>query len=130
MDETDNIELIVLFCLQYDFIHVTPPMGPYPVLKNSPLTDDAGFVNVHKETCQHVEYPNIFSLGDCSNLPNSKTAAAVAAQSEVVRGNLTSAVEGKSLALKVRNFLSYFFNLLENNVYEIYLLNIDLYVFF
>lgn len=71
------------------------------MLKNSPLTDETGFVNVDKETCQHVEYPNIFSLGDCSNLPNSKTAAAVAAQSEVVRGNLTSAVEGKSLSLKV-----------------------------
>lgn len=76
-------------------------MGAYPVLKNSELTDEVGFVNVHKHTCQHVDFPNVFSLGDCSNLPNSKTAAAVAAQSEVVRKNLMSFVEGKKLEAEV-----------------------------
>ena len=76
-------------------------MGPYPVLKNSLLADDNGFVNVDKHTCQHVQYSNVFSLGDCSSLPNSKTAAAVAAQSDVVRKNLTSLVEGKPLISKV-----------------------------
>ena len=76
-------------------------MGPYPVLKNSLLADDNGFVNVDKHTCQHVQYPNVFSLGDCSSLPNSKTAAAVAAQSEVVRKNLTRFVEGKTLEAQV-----------------------------
>jgi len=34
---------------------------------------------------QHVQYPNVFALGDCSNLPTSKTMAAVASQLAVVR---------------------------------------------
>lgn len=92
--------------LKYDFIHVTPPMGPYPVLKESLLADDFGFVNVDKETCQHVTYQNVFSLGDCSNLPNSKTAAAVAAQSKVIQKNLISLVDGKPLNEKYNGYAS------------------------
>ena len=81
----------------YDMIHITPPMGPVEVLKSSSLVDAAGFVDVNKHTLQHKMHSNIFALGDCSNTPNSKTAAAVAAQSGVVRKNLALAVEGRSL---------------------------------
>ena len=76
-------------------------MGPVDALKDSPLSDAAGFVNVNKDTLQHVKYPNVFSLGDCSNVATSKTAAAVAAESEVVRRNLMSYVNGKELKERV-----------------------------
>lgn len=46
-------------------------------LQNSKdLTNDAGFVEVDKKTLQHVRFSNVFAIGDCSNSPNSKTAAA------------------------------------------------------
>ncbi|XP_047133272.1 sulfide:quinone oxidoreductase, mitochondrial [Hydra vulgaris] len=83
--------------LDYSFIHVTPPMGPVDFIKSSSIVDSTGFVNVNKNTLQHVKYNNIFALGDCSNLPTSKTAAAVAAQSEVVRKNIRSLVKGEPL---------------------------------
>ena len=76
-------------------------MGPPTALRNSPIVDAAGFVEVHAETCQHVKYPNIFSLGDSSSLAVSKTAAAVGPQSEVVRQNITNLVNGKELSAKV-----------------------------
>ena len=45
---------------------------------NAPgLTDASGFVEVNGQTLQHVRYKNVFSIGDCSNIPTSKTAAAV-----------------------------------------------------
>lgn len=49
------------------------------VLKKSkaPLLDDDGFLAVNKYTLQHVTYPEIFGLGDCTNLPTSRTAAAI-----------------------------------------------------
>lgn len=57
---------------------MTPPQGPPQVLAQcKDLVDTAGWVNVNKETLQHVKFNNIFSLGDCSNLPTSKTGAAV-----------------------------------------------------
>lgn len=76
-------------------------MAPVDALKNSKISDMAGFVEVDADTCQHVKYPNVFSLGDSSNLAVSKTAAAVGSQSEVVRQNLTSLVNGKNLTAKV-----------------------------
>lgn len=52
-------------------------MSSPDVLKTSPVADAAGWVDVDKETLQHRRYPNVFGIGDCTNLPTSKTAAAV-----------------------------------------------------
>lgn len=81
---------------KYDFIHVTPPMGALEVMKQSPLADAAGWVEVDKATLQHVRYPNIFGLGDASSLPTSKTAAAIRAQGPVLVANLLDLLRGKS----------------------------------
>ncbi|KAM9815193.1 sulfide:quinone oxidoreductase, mitochondrial isoform 1-T1 [Syngnathus typhle] len=70
--------------IQYDMLHVTPPMGPNSVIKSSPLADEGGWLDVDKDNLQHKKYPNVFGIGDCTNLPTSKTAAAVAAQSAVL----------------------------------------------
>ena len=74
----------------YTLLHVTPPMGPLSVLKGSPIADAAGWVEVDKGTLQHVkpEYSNVFSLGDSSSLPTSKTAAAITKQAPVLTENL------------------------------------------
>ncbi|XP_077565798.1 sulfide:quinone oxidoreductase, mitochondrial [Stigmatopora nigra] len=69
---------------KYEMLHVTPPMGPNCVIKNSPLADNSGWLDVDKGSLQHKRYPNVFGIGDCTNLPTSKTAAAVAAQSAVL----------------------------------------------
>lgn len=70
--------------VHYEMLHVTPPMSSPDVLKKSPVADSAGWVDVDKETLQHKKYPNVFGIGDCTNLPTSKTAAAVAAQSGIL----------------------------------------------
>ena len=59
-------------------LHISPPMSSPDVLKScKELTDTNGFLNVNKDTLQHVTYKNIFGIGDCTNTPNAKTAAAV-----------------------------------------------------
>ena len=71
---------LLFVSIQYDFLHVTPPMSAPDILKNSTasLIDEAsGFLDVHKETLQHNKFPNIFGIGDCTSVPTSKTAAAV-----------------------------------------------------
>jgi sulfide:quinone oxidoreductase len=45
-----------------------------------------------------VRYPNVFSLGDVSGMPNSKTAAAVRGQAPVVVANLLAHLDGLPLA--------------------------------
>jgi NADPH-dependent 2,4-dienoyl-CoA reductase/sulfur reductase-like enzyme len=59
-------------------------MSPAPFLKESGITNEAGFVDVDKHTLRHNKYPNIWALGDCSSTPNSKTAAAVFSQTMVL----------------------------------------------
>ncbi|SCV67252.1 BQ2448_5898 [Microbotryum intermedium] len=82
---------------KFDLLHVVPPQGPPEFIKNSPLADAGGWVAVNAATTQHVKYPNIFSIGDASSLPNSKTAAAITAQAPVLVDNLRAHLDGKAL---------------------------------
>nr|XP_020645730.1 sulfide:quinone oxidoreductase, mitochondrial [Pogona vitticeps] len=91
---------------RYEMLHVTPPMGPPAVLLNSPVADGAGWLDVNKETLQHRKYPNVFGIGDCTNLPTSKTAAAIAAQSGVLDKTLSSVMKGKTPSKKYDGYTS------------------------
>lgn len=73
---------------------------------NKELTNEQGFMNVNKDTMQHVKYENIFSIGDCSGTPNSKTAAAAAAQAGVVYDNLRRFMNGLPLKAKYNGYAS------------------------
>ena len=39
---------------------------------------------------------NIFGIGDCTNVPTSRTAAACAAESAVIRKNLSAVMRGET----------------------------------
>src|SRR5271170_6929544 len=86
--------------MRYDMIHVTPPQSSPDFVKNSPLANKEGWVEVDKLTLQHVRFPNVFGIGDASSLPTSKTGAAIRKQSPVVTTNLISLMQGKSLDKK------------------------------
>jgi sulfide:quinone oxidoreductase len=80
--------------VDYDMIHITPPQGPPDFVKQSPLANEAGWVNVDKHTLQHPDFPNVFSLGDASSLPTSKTGAAVRKETPVLVHNLLATMRG------------------------------------
>ncbi len=103
---------------EFGFLHVVPPQKPWDwvakskigkftyiqlhtILERVELTstlcvaDAAGWVDVDKSTTQHNKYKNIFSIGDASSLPNSKTAAAITAQVPVMVDNLLAIMAGK-----------------------------------
>jgi NADPH-dependent 2,4-dienoyl-CoA reductase/sulfur reductase-like enzyme len=88
------LKLMVIF--KYSLLHVGPPMKPFDFVKQSKISDSNGYVDIDKQTLQHKKYPNIFGIGDCTNLPTSKTAAAVAAQSNILHVNLQQVMNGKS----------------------------------
>jgi sulfide:quinone oxidoreductase len=83
--------------LPYAFMHVTPPQSAPDFIKVSPLAGDKGWVSVDKHTLQHTEYENVFSLGDCSSLPCSKTGAAIRKQAPVLVENLLALRGGRTL---------------------------------
>ncbi len=92
--------------VEYDMIHVTPPQSAPDFIKKSPLANAAGWVDVNANTLQHNKYKNIFSLGDNSSLPTSKTGAAIRKQAPILVANLLSAMEGKPLVASYNGYTS------------------------
>lgn len=82
---------------EFDMLHVCPPQTAPDFIRNSPLVDAAGWVDVDKETLQHTQFKNIWSLGDVSNTPNAKTMAAARKQAPVVAQNIADAINGNTL---------------------------------
>lgn len=79
----------------FDLLHVVPKMGPHAFVKDSPLANEAGYVDVDESTTRHKRYANVWSAGDASSLPTSKTTAAIISQSPVLVRNLLQSLESK-----------------------------------
>jgi sulfide:quinone oxidoreductase len=92
--------------VNFDMLHVTPPMSAPDVIKASKLAHTSGWVDVNKYTLQHNQYNNVFSLGDCANLPTSKTGAAIRKQAPVVVENLSALMGGRALTAAYDGYTS------------------------
>lgn len=77
-----------LITREFDMLHAVPPQKAPDFIRVSPLADAAGWVDVDAGTLRHKQFANIFALGDASNTPNAKTAAAARKQAPVVAHNL------------------------------------------
>jgi sulfide:quinone oxidoreductase len=77
---------------QFDFLHAVPHLSSPSFLKGSAVSNAAGFVTIDR-TMRHKKYNNIWALGDCSDLPNAKTAASVFSQAPVLVHNLKKTIE-------------------------------------
>jgi len=82
---------------EFDMLHVTPPQSAPDFIRNSPLANTAGWLDVEKHTLQHQVYKNIFGCGDVANLPASRTGAAIRKQAPVLVSNLLSVMNGKTM---------------------------------
>lgn len=102
----ENLDTKEKTTLHYDLLHVSPPQSSPDFIKRSPLANADGWVDVDKKTLQHNRYKNIFSLGDASSLPTSKTGAAIRKQAPVLVKNLIAAINGKSLVANYDGYTS------------------------
>ena len=82
----------------FELLHVVPPQGAPDFIKKSTLSNADGWLEVNQQSLRHISFSNVFGLGDCTSTPNSKTAAAVKAQTPVVVANLLDAINGKALS--------------------------------
>ncbi len=68
-EDLDTHETVVQ---PYDMIHVTPPQSAPDFVRNSPLANEAGWVDVDKSTLQHVRYPKRLQPGRRQQLTHLK----------------------------------------------------------
>jgi NADPH-dependent 2,4-dienoyl-CoA reductase/sulfur reductase-like enzyme len=79
----------------FDFLHVSPKNKPHAFVAQSGIANAAGYVDVSDATTQHKKFANVWSIGDASSLPTSKTVAAITAQAPVLVENLLAVRAGK-----------------------------------
>jgi sulfide:quinone oxidoreductase len=98
--------------LDYDFIHVVPPMSAPDAVAASALAwregpfASGGWLEVDRHTLQHGRYPNVFGVGDVVGTPIGKTAASVKAQTPVAANNLIAVIAGREPVASYNGYTS------------------------
>jgi len=95
-DRTDGEGNTSRIEVEFDMLHVCPVQTAPDFIRQSPLANDAGWVDVSAETLQHSKFGNIFGVGDVCSAPNAKTAAAVRKQAPVVAENAIKVLSGNA----------------------------------
>ncbi len=80
--------------IPFDMLHLAPPQAAPKFIKDSVLSNDAGWLEVDHHSLQHKKYANIFGLGDVAALPTAKTGAAIRKQAPVVVENILNLMAG------------------------------------
>lgn len=85
----------------YDFIHITPPMHPPKVFRDSPLAyhegEFKGWMAADRKTMRHRAYQNVFGIGDVLGIPLGKSGGSAQQQGIILQDNIAAALEGKPL---------------------------------
>lgn len=92
--------------IAFDMLHAPPPQSAPDFIKQSPLANDEGWVDVDKYTTQHTSFDNVFSAGDCSSLPTSRTGAAIRKEVPVLVQNLLAHRRGEPLEAQYDGYAS------------------------
>jgi sulfide:quinone oxidoreductase len=84
--------------LDFDLLVTVPLHGGADYIERSPgLGDPLGFVQTDKNTLQTVAKPNVFALGDATNLPTSKAGSVTHFEGEVLTENVARYLAGDDL---------------------------------
>jgi len=89
--------------IHFDMMHLAPPQRAPDFIRDSPLAAETGWVSVDPKTMQHTMYKNVFGLGDASNLPTSKTGAAIRKQAPIVVANILELIKSGGISEKEYN---------------------------
>jgi len=84
--------------LEYDLYAPVPPQHGHEFLvERSPLTNGGEYVDVDDHTLQHRTFDDVFAVGDCADVPTSRTASAARKQTHVVADNIERSIAGRDL---------------------------------
>lgn len=94
--------------IEYDFLHITPPMRAPDAVRDSPLAsfegEYKGWLDVDMHTLRHRVYHNVFGIGDVIGTVAGKSGAAARDQAIVMQDNIAAALEEKELPAKYHGY--------------------------
>jgi sulfide:quinone oxidoreductase len=82
----------------YDLLVTIPAHGGAEVIRRSGLGDASGWVPTHRHTLQSLSFPDVFALGDATDLPSSKAGSVAHFQGEVLFDNVLRYIAGRELS--------------------------------
>lgn len=74
--------------IEFDLLVTVPTNKGDEVIARSGLGDDLNYVPTHKATLQSKAHPNIFVLGDATDVPASKAGSVAHFEAEIVTDNI------------------------------------------
>jgi len=83
--------------LDFDLMVTVPLHAGSEAIVDSGLGDAMGFVPTDKHTLQTTAYPEVFALGDATNIPASKAGSVAHFQAEVLVENVIRFIDGDEL---------------------------------
>ena len=84
--------------VSFDCLITIPLHSGDPVISNSGLGDEFGFVKADKNTLQSLIHSNVFVIGDASNLPSSKAGSVAHFQADTLEKNILNFINNKPLS--------------------------------
>lgn len=84
--------------VDYDLLVTIPTNVGARFLHDTELVDDLGFVLVDKNSLQSTKFPNIFAIGDATNVPTSKAGSVAHFETDVVHNNIIDYLNGRPLS--------------------------------
>jgi len=84
----------------YDLLIMVPPHRGAKVVEDSGLGDRGGWLPTDKYTLRSKAHPDIFGLGDCTDVPVSKSGAAAHFEAKVVAKSIVADLRGQPAPLK------------------------------
>ncbi|MFK5879337.1 MAG: FAD/NAD(P)-binding oxidoreductase [Flavobacteriaceae bacterium] len=95
------------YIINYDMMHLAPPMSAPRWFQKTKLANqdgpNKGWMAVDKYSMQSTKYPNVFGLGDVTDVPTAKTGAGVRKQAPVVTDSILNLITGKEISDKKYN---------------------------
>jgi sulfide:quinone oxidoreductase len=86
--------------LPYDLLVMIPPHRGAKFLEGSPIADAQGWVYTDRTTLQVKDHPNIYALGDTTNLPISKAGSTAHFEAPVIAERIAAEIQGRAIDLR------------------------------
>ena len=82
--------------VDYDLLILVPPHRGQKVIEVSGLGDERGWVPVDKNTLRHVNFPDVWAIGDTTNIPISKSGSVAHYEATVAAAEIVAAATGEA----------------------------------
>lgn len=83
--------------VDFDLLVTVPTNKGSDIMERSGIGDDLNYVPTDKATLQSLIKPNIFVIGDASNLPTSKAGSVAHFEAEILTENIMRFIRGEAL---------------------------------